>query len=97
MVAPEGWLCLAPVAVAPERQGRGIASRLVRHLIEALLDEGRTVVVLGNPSLYARAGFSAERAARLTSPYPIEATLIARPGTDVPEMRLVYAAAFEGV
>lgn len=64
-----------------------------------LLDgpETPTLVVLGKPSFYARAGFSRERAARLTSPYPIDHTLIARAGDDVPERTLVYPAAFDGI
>lgn len=60
-------------------------------------DEPPTLVVVGKPSFYARVGFSLERAARLTSPYPIKNTLIARPGDDVPELELVYPAAFAGV
>ena len=56
-----------------------------------------TLVVLGKPSFYARAGFSAQRAARLRSPYPLDHTLIARPGSDVPEAELVYPAAFSGL
>lgn len=56
-----------------------------------------TLVVLGKPSFYGRCGFSLERAARLTSPYPISHTLIARAGDDVPEETLVYPAAFDGV
>jgi putative acetyltransferase len=60
-------------------------------------DRKPTLVVLGKPSFYARCGFSLERAARLTSPYPIANTLIARAGDDVPEETLVYPAAFDGV
>lgn len=105
MEAPPGWLCLAPVAVTPAAQGRGIGSRLVRLVVEALRggilstsgEDLPTLVVLGKPSFYARAGFSLERAARLTSPYPIDHTLIARPGTDMPEARLVYPRAFDGL
>ncbi len=61
-----------------------------------LLDgpETPTLVVLGKPSFYARAGFSLERAVRLISPYPISHTLIARAGDDVPERVLVYPPAF---
>jgi putative acetyltransferase len=52
--------------------------------------DGRaTLVVLGKPSFYARCGFSLERAARLTSPYPVAHTLIARAGDDIPEETLV--------
>ena len=82
--APVDWLCLAPVAVAPEEQGRGVATALLRHVVAGLMAEKRTVVVLGEPRLYARAGFSTERASRLVTPYPLGATLIARPGTDTP-------------
>lgn len=60
-------------------------------------DEPPTLVVLGKPSFYSRAGFSLERAARLKSPYPVDHTLIARPGDDVPEAELIYPAAFDGV
>jgi putative acetyltransferase len=95
--APGDWLCLAPVAVAPEEQKRGVATALLRHVVAELMAEKRTVVVLGEPRLYARAGFSRERAARLVTPYPLGATLIARPGTDSPSVRLTYNRAFAGV
>ena len=95
--APADWLCLAPVAVSPEEQRRGVATALLRHVVAALMSEMRTVVVLGEPRLYARAGFSSPRAARLATPYPPGATLIARPGSDTPAVRLVYNRAFEGV
>ncbi len=72
---------------------RGVLAR--QGLVQG--DDPPTLVVLGKPSFYARAGFSRERAARLTSPYPLECTLIARPGEDVPEARLVYPPAFDGV
>jgi putative acetyltransferase len=95
--APSDWLCLAPLAVAPEEQGRGVATALLRHVVETLGAEKQTVVVLGTPSLFARAGFSSERAARLVTPYPLGATLIARPGTDTPGVRLVYNPAFDAL
>jgi putative acetyltransferase len=95
--APSDWLCLAPVAVAPEEQGRGVATALLKHVVAELMAEKRSVVVLGEPRLYTRAGFSAERASRLVTPYPQGATLIARPGTDSPAVRLVYDRAFAGV
>jgi putative acetyltransferase len=60
-------------------------------------DEPPTLVVVGKPSFYTRAGFSLNRAARLTTPYPLHVTLIARPGDDVPERVLTYPAAFAGL
>lgn len=56
-----------------------------------------TLVVLGKPSFYSRCGFSLERAARLTSPYPLSYTLIARAGNDSQVETLIYPAAFDGV
>lgn len=97
LVAPSGWLCLAPVAVAPEQTGRGYGTALVREIRRLCLAEGRTLVVLGDPEFYQRAGFSSERAAGLATPYDKGATLIARPGEDVPEARLVYPEVFAGI
>lgn len=120
MVAPEGWFCLAPVAVLPDWQGGAlgrdrpgleadfhfgtrIVQSCVRMFVEGpirgVTERGLTptLVVLGEPSFYARCGFSRERAARLTSPYPISHTLIARRGEEIPEDVLVYPTAFDGV
>ncbi len=49
---------LAPMAVAPERQRKGIGSALVRAGLEQCRDLGfGAVVVLGHPSFYPRFGF----------------------------------------
>lgn len=94
MRAPAGWLCLAPVAVAPDWQRRRIGKRMVGLIAEWARLSGVTVVVLGEVPFYAKAGFSADRAARLTSPYPVDHTLLAGPGSDAPAETLVYPAAF---
>ncbi|HEY2710518.1 MAG TPA: N-acetyltransferase [Caulobacteraceae bacterium] len=61
---------LAPVAVRPDAQGRGIGDALCRAGIEAVRALGaEAVVVLGDPKYYERFGFSAEAAARIASPY----------------------------
>ena len=60
-------------------------------------EEPVTLVVLGRPSFYARVGFSLARAVRLRSPYPVDHTLILRPGVDLPEAELVYPVAFAGL
>jgi putative acetyltransferase len=63
-------LALAPLAVVPDRQGLGIGSALVRDGLRACRDNGHLiVVVLGHPAYYRRFGFSAEKSARLASPY----------------------------
>ena len=94
MRKPEGWLCLAPVAVAPDRQGEGIGRRMMGFLTAWAMQAGQTIVVLGEPGFYERAGFSVSRAARLSSPYPLDHTALARPGEDVPAETLVYPKAF---
>ncbi len=93
--APEGWLCLAPVAIAPDLQGQRHGKRMV-GLLGAWAAAARAyVVVLGDAAFYGQCGFSSGRAARLTSPYPIGHTLLAGPGTDVPAQTLNYPAAFK--
>jgi putative acetyltransferase len=63
-------LSLAPMAVIPPRQGRGIGSMLVREGLRACTEAGhRIVVVLGHPEFYPRFGFSAKLAERLKSPF----------------------------
>ena len=61
---------LAPLAVLPENQGRGIGSALIRAGLDACRRQGhQIVIVLGSPRFYTRFGFSAERAAPLESPF----------------------------
>ena len=94
MKAPRGWLCLAPVAIAPDWQGRGHGRRLVAQLAAWADQTGRPVAVLGQPEFYGKAGFSQAKATRLTSPYPVEYTLLAGVGDTVPEQTLLYPRAF---
>ena len=61
---------LAPMAVRPGEQRRGIGSQLVRAGLDDLRHKGRmAVLVLGHPAYYPRFGFSAELARKLSSPY----------------------------
>jgi len=63
-------LALAPLAVLPSHQRRGIGSLLVREGLRACREAGhRIVVVLGHPEYYPRFGFSAGLAWRLKSPF----------------------------
>lgn len=65
---------LAPMAVLPAFQRRGVGSALVRAGLEACRDRGiEAVVVLGHPEYYPRFGFSAETAKCLRAPYSGEA------------------------
>jgi putative acetyltransferase len=63
-------ISLAPMAVLPEYQNRGIGSALVRWGLDACRNLGhRIVIVLGHPEFYLRFGFSAEMAKDLEGPY----------------------------
>lgn len=63
-------LALAPMAVIPSHQRRGIGSRLVREGLQACSEAGhRILVVLGHPDYYRRFGFSSQLAERLKSPF----------------------------
>lgn len=94
MVGPKGWLCLAPVAVHPDQQGKGIGRRMCAMVSEWARLAGRTVVVLGDVPFYERAGFSATRAAKLTSPYTVDHTMLGGPGDGAPEETRIYPVAF---
>jgi len=97
MVEPEGWLALAPLAIAPGWQGRGLGQRLTKAALKLAAIKGQTVIVLGAPDFYGRCGFSLARAGRLTSPYPLDHTLLARAGDDSPAETLRYPAAFSAL
>ena len=63
-------LALAPMAVLPAQQRRGIGSGLVREGLRLCQADGhRVVVVLGHTEFYPRFGFSSMLAARLVSPF----------------------------
>jgi predicted N-acetyltransferase YhbS len=63
---------LAPLAVLPSRQGRGVGGALIREGLGQLsaADVG-LVFVLGHPAYYPRFGFQAAGRLGLTAPYPI--------------------------
>ena len=61
---------LAPVSVAPERQGQGIGEALIRAGLDTLREQGIAIsFVLGHESYYPRFGYSPELAARFSSPF----------------------------
>jgi putative acetyltransferase len=63
-------LSLAPLAVVPNHQRRGVGSALVRRGLELCREAGHgAVLVLGHPAYYPRFGFSAALAVPLTSPF----------------------------
>ena len=77
-------LALAPLAVVPDRQRRGLGSALVREGLRACAARGhRIVIVLGHPEYYPRFGFSARLAEPLHAPFsgPAFMALELVPGT----------------
>jgi putative acetyltransferase len=63
---------LAPMAVAPELQRRGIGSQLIRSGLDECRRRGVVVVVvLGHPGYYPRFGFVPARQMGLTCEYPV--------------------------
>jgi putative acetyltransferase len=96
MVAPKGWVCLAPVAVAPQWQRKKHGKRMIAQLVAWAGQTRQPVVVLGQPEFYERAGFVRADASRLSGPYPMENTLLAGIA-ETPEARLVYPQAFAGL
>ncbi len=63
---------LAPMAVAPSRQRRGVGSSLVREGLERCRQlNAAAVVVLGHPEFYPRFGFSPAARLSLRSEYDV--------------------------
>jgi putative acetyltransferase len=63
-------LALAPLAVQPSHQNRGIGTALTQAALVAAAQHGwQAVVVLGQPSYYSRFGFSAKLTQGFESPF----------------------------
>lgn len=66
----KGASALAPVAVLPARQNRGIGARLIAEAHRRLTARREKIVfVLGDPEYYRRFGFSAATAQPFRTPY----------------------------
>jgi predicted N-acetyltransferase YhbS len=66
-------LLLGPLAVDPDRRGRGIGAALMaRAIAEARRRGHRLILLVGDEAYYARFGFSVAAAAALTLPGPYE-------------------------
>ncbi len=65
-------LTLAPMAVIPEFQNKGIGSKLVLRGLEDCRRHGhKIVVVIGHPEYYPRFGFLPARDRGLNAPFPV--------------------------
>jgi putative acetyltransferase len=92
-------VALAPMAVLPQHQRRGIGGRLIRHGLDSLRAQGeKIVIVVGHPTYYPRFGFSSGKTRGLESGFPAEAFMAMElePGAlDGICGRVIYPAAFE--
>jgi putative acetyltransferase len=88
---------LAPLAVVPSHQGRGIGAALVRGGLAQLIARREEIVfVLGDPALYGRFGFSLEDARPFASPYAGPHFMARRLSAAAPRRGLLrYPAAFD--
>lgn len=63
---------LSPVAVATDRQGRGLGRGLIEHGLRELQRVGvRLAVTYGDPAFYGRVGFHPVSTAQLTPPFAL--------------------------
>ena len=63
---------LAPLAILPEEQKRGIGEKLINEGLRLLKESGTELVfVLGHPSYYPRCGFIPAGEQGFEAPYPI--------------------------
>jgi putative acetyltransferase len=95
-------LCLAPLAVVPERQRQGIGSSLTeRALADADREGWPLVVLLGHPTYYPRFGFVPASQLGIRPPNEVrdEVFMARRLSAYRPEHRgtIRYPLAFEGV
>lgn len=67
-LGPEDLLILAPVAVHPEHQGRGVGTSVTNHALDQV--RGRPISVLGEPVYYARFGFGPAAEFGIEAPFP---------------------------
>lgn len=95
---PSGLVsAVAPMAVLPDHQHRGIGGRLIRYGLDLLPDCGeKIVIVVGHPDYYSRFGFPARKHAH-SKALPAEAFMAMKlsPGTlDGIRGSVIYSAAF---
>jgi len=92
-------VALAPMAVLPDHQRRGIGGQLIRKALSSLAAHGeKIVIVVGHPNYYPRFGFSSEKTSAIESPFAPEAFMATElePGAlDGVRGKVIYPAVFE--
>jgi putative acetyltransferase len=91
------FAALAPLSVAPDRQGDGIGTALMEtgHALCAMAGV-QALIVLGHPAYYPRAGYSAEAAKPVKAPFSGKSfmALELTPGALAGPVTVTYAKAF---
>lgn len=91
-------VALAPLAVLPAMQRRGIGAALIEEAHRRLQEQGEQLsVVLGEPAYYGRFLYTHNRAAGFTSDYQGKALQALSWGEAPATGQLVYAPAFSGL
>lgn len=74
-------ILVGPVAVHPDRQGHGIGTLLMRHIVAAAdSEETAPLLLIGDPGYYGRFGFDAAPTGSWQLPGPVERhRLLVRP------------------
>jgi len=99
----EGVVALAPLAVLPNHQRRGIGKALMRDAYGRLVAMGiRASVVLGDPAYYGRFGYRPALAMGLSGPYDAAGDAFMAAEFQPPALgggpwQVEYPAAFDGV
>lgn len=96
-------LALAPMAVVPEHQNKGVGSLLVEEGLKRAKDQGFVhAVVLGHPEFYPKFGFVPASTKGIESPFPVPdevfmALEIKEGSLDQIKGKIVYPPAFDTV
>ena len=65
-------LALAPVAVVPEQQKKGIGSQLIRTALKKAKEIGfQSIIVLGHPDYYPKFGFKPASLWNIRAPFEV--------------------------